>query len=82
MSPKRKSKADAEKAWLKIKSETVPLIIAAVEIQKKTKDWLKESGQYVPLPASWLNGRRWEDEVESKKPAIENGDSWEFKPKF
>ncbi|TBU86819.1 hypothetical protein DNK44_22035 [Pseudomonas dryadis] len=26
-------------------------------------DWLKDNGQFVPLPASWLNGKRWDDEL-------------------
>ena len=28
----------------------------------KTKDWLKENGKYIPFPATYLNGKRWEDE--------------------
>ncbi|TRO38611.1 hypothetical protein EQ832_12025 [Pseudomonas sp. ALS1131] len=28
-------------------------------------DWIKDGGQFVPLPASWLNGHRWEDELTS-----------------
>jgi hypothetical protein len=75
--PKRKAKADAEKAWLKVKPECVPLIMAAVEVNKRTNDWLKDGGKFIPYPASWLNARRWEDEVNvGTKPIIENGDKW------
>jgi len=45
-------------------------IIAAVEIQKKSDQWTKEGGQYIPMPATWLNQRRWEDEgisIQTKK---------------
>ncbi|MNY63023.1 hypothetical protein D3C86_1999290 [compost metagenome] len=28
-------------------------------------DWLKDGGKYVPMPTTWLNGRRWEDEVKT-----------------
>lgn len=45
-------------------------IIAAVEIQKKSDQWTKDGGQYIPMPATWLNQRRWEDEgiqVQSRK---------------
>ena len=29
-------------------------------------DWLKDNGQFIPHAATWLNGKRWNDEV---KPA-------------
>jgi hypothetical protein len=32
-------------------------------------DWTKNNGQYIPLPATYLNGRRWEDEP--GKPTVE-----------
>ena len=44
-------------------AELQAVILRAVEAQKKTKDWLKDGGQYVPHPASWLNGERWQDEI-------------------
>lgn len=34
----------------------------ALDRQRKSKDWLKEGGAYIPYPSTWLNGRRWEDE--------------------
>ena len=37
-------------------------IIQAVIESAKTKDWLKENGKYIPYPATYLNGKRWEDE--------------------
>lgn len=37
---------------------------AALERQKRSRDWTKEGGQFVPYPATWLNQRRWEDEDE------------------
>jgi hypothetical protein len=64
--PKKKNKGQAEKAWNKIKIENGMLetIISAVERAKKTNDWLKNNGQYIPYPASWLNAKGWEDEYE------------------
>lgn len=26
-------------------------------------DWTKDGGQYIPHAATWLNGKRWEDEL-------------------
>ena len=38
-------------------------MLAAIERQKQTAQWKENGGQYIPHPATWLNGRRWEDEV-------------------
>jgi hypothetical protein len=38
-------------------------MLAAVAAQATTEQWRKDDGQFIPLPASWLNGRRWEDEA-------------------
>ena len=63
--PKKKGKQAAERAFLKLKPDTdlFRQIMAALEAQKKSPDWQKERGQYIPYPATWLNGRRWEDEI-------------------
>ena len=34
----------------------------ALAWQSLQHDWTKENGQYVPMPATYLNQRRWEDE--------------------
>ena len=61
--PKKKSKQAAEKAFKKVKVP-VEVLMAAVERQKQSKDWLKDGGQFIPYPATWLNQGRWEDEVD------------------
>ena len=43
--------------------EALAVILAAVERQKLSKGWIKDGGQYIPHPATWLNKRRWEDAV-------------------
>lgn len=62
--PKKRAKEDARKAWAKLKPDESlgKAIIKAVEDAKKTKDWQKENGKYIPYPATYLNGKRWEDE--------------------
>lgn len=62
--PKKKSKVDAEKAWAKLKpnAELRAEIMTALGQQVRSHDWTKNAGQYIPLPATWLNGRRWQDE--------------------
>jgi hypothetical protein len=63
--PKRKSKGQAEKAWHKLKpnEQLVPEILAGVERAKTSEQWLRDGGQFVPYPATWLNARGWEDEI-------------------
>ena len=67
--PKKKSPADALKAWNKINpdEELFNLIIDAVKKQKTSDDWTKDNGKFIPYPASWLNGKRWLDEQTDNK---------------
>lgn len=62
--PKKTAKQSALKAWLKLKPDEklTENILSALERFKKTDQWLKDNGQYIPYPATWLGGRRWEDE--------------------
>ena len=69
--PRKVSREAARKAWAKLAPENglVETILAAVERQKNWPAWTKDGGQYVPYPASWLSGKRWEDEPPSTPPA-------------
>lgn len=62
--PKRRSKADAFKAWLQLKpdQELVTTILAAVERWSRSTEWRKDGGQFIPYPASWLRAHGWQDE--------------------
>lgn len=62
--PKKRGKGDAERAWAKINpGETlVETILSGVRQARTSVDWTKEGGRYIPHPATWLNGRGWEDE--------------------
>jgi len=67
--PKKKSKGDAEKVFARIKpdEELLKIILAAIDQAKKSADWLKDDGQFIPHPATWLNHRCWEDEYPGKE---------------
>lgn len=58
--PKKDAKKDALVAWAKVKAP-LAIILAAIERKRGSEDWTKSKGQFVPLPATWLNGKRWED---------------------
>lgn len=68
--PRREAKVKALSSWKKLKPSTVLLttILTAIERMKVSPGWQKDEGQFIPLPASWLNGRRWEDEPEVTLP--------------
>ena len=63
--PRKAAKAAAFKAWQKLNPspELVERILAHVRDHKRSPDWLKDGGQFVPHPATFLNGRRWEDDI-------------------
>ena len=63
--PKKVGKGEALKSWKKIKPNngTIEKITLAVESQKNTTQWTKDDGQFIPHPATWLNQRRWDDDV-------------------
>ena len=62
--PRKKTKGQAEKAWEKIKPSNglLEIILEKLEEAKASVDWKKDNGQFIPYPATWLNGRGWEDE--------------------
>lgn len=64
--PKKIAKGAAERAWRKIKpsAELLQKMLAAIERGKISKQWNKDNGQYIPNPSTWLNQKRWEDELE------------------
>ena len=63
--PRKVGKDKAEKAWAKIKlTQTLfDEIIAALAKHSVTPGWTKDNGQFIPHASTWLNGKRWEDEV-------------------
>lgn len=79
--PRKTAKQNALKAWLKLKPDEALVngILSALERFKKTEQWLRDNGRYIPYPATWLEDRRWEDEVCS--PPQNNADKSDKPPK-
>lgn len=65
--PKHLKKAEVEKWFYKNKpDETLfKTIMTQLEKFKDSKEW--KQTQYIPYPSTWLNQKRWEDEIISKK---------------
>lgn len=62
--PRKTAKGDAWKAWQKLAPTQAELdvMLRALAWQVDQSDWHRDGGTFIPYPASWLNGRRWEDE--------------------
>ena len=60
--PRHEGKQKARAAFEKV---TVPLqtLLNAINQQKRSAQWCKDGGQYIPHAATWLNGKRWEDQL-------------------
>ena len=63
--PKKVKKKKARDLWQKLRPDAglVSVILDALEKQKRSDRWKRDGGQYIPDPTTWLNGRRWEDEL-------------------
>jgi len=62
--PRKRSKGDAEKAWraLHPDSELVERIMRATTRARTSRDWMKDAGEFIPYPASWLRAKGWLDD--------------------
>jgi hypothetical protein len=65
-STRRVAKKQAYAEWkrLKVDAALEAQILGAVEAQKRSRQWLKDGGRYIPHPHRWLRDRRFEDVVE------------------
>lgn len=86
--PKKVGKGAAEKSFAKYKpdDELTATMIQAVQAARRSEQWQKDGGQYIPNPATWLNQKRWEDEIQPaaaphyqpslEDRGLENWDEW------
>lgn len=70
--PRKVARADAEKMWRRMTPAEQQAAIDA--LPKHCAKWLHDGTekQYIPHPATWLNGKRWEDEVEIEVKTASN----------
>ncbi len=63
--PRKTGKGAAEKAYEKISpsKELHETMIRAVRSASLSRQWTEENGRFIPKPATWLNQKRWEDEL-------------------
>jgi hypothetical protein len=56
--PNKNGKAQALKAWNKVKPN-LDLVLSALSWQKESRQW---KGGFIPMAATYINNARWEDE--------------------
>lgn len=68
--PRREAKAAAQRSWEKGKcSRFLSEILLSIQHQGAAGGTLARERQFIPLPSTWLNQRRWEDEVQPATPS-------------
>ena len=77
--PRKVGKEKALAAFAKVE---VPLqvLLDALDKQVRSPQWKKDNGEFIPHPATWLNGKRWEDEVQTtaSDPKVRKPDALEI----
>ena len=71
--PRRIGKADALKAWRSLNPDEALSDVILASVKSHMKIWERGDGKFVPYPASFLRGRRWEDE---EAPSRDLGPRW------
>jgi hypothetical protein len=77
--PRKEGKKNALRAWLNLKpaptNDDIDTLVEIVQTRAESDQWTKDGGQFIPLPATYINGKRWEDKgVIVKDPCVYNGD--------
>lgn len=63
--PRKVAKQAARAAWSRLQpsEQLLSEILEGVSRWAKSPQWTKDGGQFIPHPATFINGRRWEDDV-------------------
>lgn len=63
--PQKVAKKKAFQSWIRIgpDEEVVKKIMSGLTLYKKSPQWTKDGGKFIPHPTTWLNQERWKDEV-------------------
>lgn len=68
--PKKVKKPDAIRAWKKIPTTVDPgSIMDGLMRWKKSDQWTRDGGRFIPNPATWLNAQQWNDDVPAPSAA-------------
>ena len=73
--PRKIGRKKCRQIWDRLKPSVglAGQIVTAVKAYKRTDQWLKDNGSFIPFPSTFLNQARWEDEIPTK-PEPQRGD--------
>ena len=68
--PRKEARVKAGQAFksLNPSEKLLEIILADISSRKQSEAWQKDGGKYIPLPATYLRGKRWEDETKKEAP--------------
>ena len=78
--PRKDGKKAAQKSFVRIMrdaddpADLLDRLIRSVELARRSPQWQRDDGQFIPLPATWLNNERWEDQGVEDIPGELTGD--------
>lgn len=78
--PKKVKKPEALRAWEKVPGDDIAAkIMEGLRRWKASDQWTRDGGRFIPNPATWLNNRQWEDDVQaaSRPVAVVNAQAYE-----
>lgn len=77
--PRKVAKGDARKAWKQTEKIRPPLaqLLKALSVARASEQWLKDGGQFIPYPATYLRQERWDDVHEIELAQVQHdGRMW------
>ncbi len=69
--PRKVAKKKTLALWMKLRlnEDLFKKIMDGVKKYKKSEEWKKDGGKFIPYPTTFLNGERWKDELDIREEA-------------
>ena len=61
--PRHVAKDKARTAFKAVPLKEIPALMESLEKHKRSDQWTKDGGQFIPYPAKWLNEKRWKGDA-------------------
>lgn len=76
--PKKTGKEYTSKVWERLTTEEQAMALSSLPAHLKLDQWTKDQGRFIPNPATWLNQKRFEDELGQEKKELDFFEKKEF----
>ena len=82
--PKKIAKKAVLQKWknLKVNDALFESIMKGLEAWKRSQQWMKDGGQYIPNPTTFLNQERWNDEITEGVGNVGKSTAEDFEDKY